>query len=142
MGEKTALVTGAATGIGKAIALALAEQGARVVVNHNHTPEPAAKVVADIKAAGGTAMELAADVSNREEYQVMAGRLLAVWGRWDVLVSNATVVITKPLSQVSEAEFDQSFAVNVKGVFHGVQLAWQHRPRRAGSSRSPVPLQR
>jgi 3-oxoacyl-[acyl-carrier protein] reductase len=95
-------------------------------VNHNHTPEPTANVVADIQAAGGAAMELAADVSNREEYQAMVGRLLAAWGRWDVLVNNAAVAITKPFSQVSEAEFDLSFAVNVKGLFHGLQLAWQH----------------
>lgn len=56
----------------------------------------------------------------------MVGRLLAAWGRWDVLVSNAAMAVTKPFSQVSEAEFDLSFAVNVKGVFHGLQLAWQH----------------
>jgi 3-oxoacyl-[acyl-carrier protein] reductase len=126
LAAKTALVTGAATGIGKAIATALADQGARVVVNHNHTPEAAKKVVADIRASGGDAMELGADVSNREEYQAMVSRLLAAWGQWDVLVNNAAVAITKPFSQVSEPEFDLSFAVNVKGVFHGLQLAWQH----------------
>lgn len=123
---KTALVTGAATGIGKAITMALAARGARVMVNHNHTPESAARVVADIDAAGGVAMAVAADVSDREEYRAMIDRLLAAWGRWDVLVNNAAVAITKPFSQVSEAEFDLSFAVNVKGVFHGLQLAWQH----------------
>ncbi len=123
---KTALVTGAATGIGKGIAMALAAHGARVAVNHNHTPEPAAKVVAGINAAGGVAMPVAADVSNRAEYRAMVDRLLAAWGRWDVLVGNAAVAITKPFSQISEAEFDLSFAVNVKGVFHGLQLAWQH----------------
>ena len=123
---KTALVTGSATGIGKAIAGALAAGGAQVLVNHNHTPELADKVVAGIEAAGGVAMTVAADVSNRDEYQAMVGQLLAVWGRWDVLVSNAAVAITKPFSEISEAEFDVSFAVNVKGVFHGLQLAWQH----------------
>jgi len=58
---KAALVTGAATGIGKTIAAALATAGAQVVVNHNHTPEPAEKMVADIQAAGGTAIAIAAD---------------------------------------------------------------------------------
>ena len=123
---KTALVTGAATGIGKAIATALAAGGARVLVNHNHTAEPAENVVAGIETAGGTAMAVAADVSSRAEYQAMVDRLLAAWGRWDILVSNAAVAITKPFPQISEAEFDLSFQVNVKGVFHGLQLAWQH----------------
>jgi len=66
---KTALVTGAATGIGRAIAGALAAAGANVVINHNHMPEPAGKVAAEITAAGGTAIAAAADVSNRAEYQ-------------------------------------------------------------------------
>jgi 3-oxoacyl-[acyl-carrier protein] reductase len=123
---KSALVTGAATGIGKAIATALAAAGARVAVNHNHTPEPAEKVAAAISAAGGTAMAVAADVSSRAEYQAMVQRLLAEFGRWDILVSNAAVAITKPFLEVTEAEFDLSYAVNVKGVFHGMQLAHAH----------------
>jgi 3-oxoacyl-[acyl-carrier protein] reductase len=123
---KTALVTGAATGIGKAIAAALAEGGAQVVVNHNHTPELADQVIATIEARGGTAIAIAADVSSRAEYQSMVERTLARYGRWDVLVNNAAVAITKPFPQITEAEFDLSFQVNVKGVFHGLQLAWDH----------------
>jgi 3-oxoacyl-[acyl-carrier protein] reductase len=123
---KTALVTGAATGIGKAIAGTLAAAGARVVINHPHTPEPAATVVADIQAAGGAAIAIAADVSDRAEYQSMVERLLGEYGRWDVLVNNAAVAVTKPFPQITEDEFDLSFAVNVKGVFHGMQLAWEH----------------
>ena len=97
-----------------------------MVVNHPHTPEPAAAVVADIAAAGGTALAVAADISNRAEYQAMVQRLLGEYGRWDVLVNNAAVAITKPFPEISEEEFDRSFAVNVKGVFHGLQLAWDH----------------
>jgi 3-oxoacyl-[acyl-carrier protein] reductase len=123
---KAALVTGAATGIGKAIATALATAGARVVVNHPHTPELAAAVVAAIQAAGGSALAVAADISDRAEYQAMVERLLGEWGRWDVLVNNAAVAVTRPFPQISEEEFDRSFAVNVKGVFHGLQLAWEH----------------
>jgi len=123
---KTALVTGAATGIGKAIAAALAADGARVVVNHNYTPELADEVVASIKTGGGAAMAIAADVSSRAEYQAMVERMLTEYGRWDVLVNNAAVAITKPFVEIAEAEFDLSFAVNVKGVFHGLQLAWQY----------------
>ncbi|MBV9384352.1 MAG: SDR family oxidoreductase [Streptosporangiaceae bacterium] len=123
---KTALVTGAATGIGKAIAAALAAAGARVVINHPHTPELADAVVADMKAAGGDGIAIAADISKRSEYQAMVERMLGAYGRWDILVNNAAVAITKPFEQVTEEEFDLSFSVNVKGVFHGLQLAWQH----------------
>jgi 3-oxoacyl-[acyl-carrier protein] reductase len=122
----TALVTGAATGIGRAIAATLAAAGASVVINHNHMPEPAGKVVEEITEAGGTAMAAAADVSIRAEYQEMVGQMLAEFGRWDILVNNAAVAITKPFGEITEAEFDLSFAVNVKGVFHGLQLAWEH----------------
>jgi 3-oxoacyl-[acyl-carrier protein] reductase len=123
---KTALVTGAATGIGKAIATVLAAGGARVAINHPHTPELAGKVVAGIEASGGSALALAADISIRAEYQAMVEEMIGEYGRWDVLVNNAAVAITKPFAQITEAEFDLSFAVNVKGVFHGLQLAWQH----------------
>jgi 3-oxoacyl-[acyl-carrier protein] reductase len=123
---KTALVTGAATGIGKAIATALAAVGARVAVNHPHTPDLAAKVIADIEASGGAADAVAADVTNRAEYEAMVKQLLSEYGRWDVLVNNAAVAVTKPFPQITEEEFDLSFAVNVKGVFHGLQLAWKY----------------
>ena len=123
---RAALVTGAATGIGRAIAGALAAAGAQVVVNHNHTPDLAEKAAAEINEAGGTAIAVAADVSSRAEYRAMVARLLAEFGRWDILVNNAAVAITKPFPLITEAEFDLSFAVNVKGVFHGMQLAFEH----------------
>ena len=114
---KCALVTGAATGIGKAIATALAAAGARVVVNHNHTPESAEKVAVAINAAGGTAMALAADVSSRAEYQAMVQRLLAAFGRWDILVNNAAVAITKSCF---------SAFVSVPGAAAGTILMCRH----------------
>jgi 3-oxoacyl-[acyl-carrier protein] reductase len=123
---KTALVTGAATGIGKAIAGSLAAAGASVVINHNHMPDLAGTVAAEITAAGGTAIAAAADVSSRAEYRSMVDQMLATFGRWDILVNNAAVAITKPFPEITEAEFDTSFAVNVKGVFHGLQLAFEH----------------
>lgn len=123
---KAAIVTGAATGIGHAIALTLAEAGAAVAVNHNHTAEAADKVVAEIRAAGGTAMAVAADVSSAAEYQAMTDRVLAAFGGWHILVSNAAVAITKPFGDLTDADFDLSYAVNVKGVFNGLRLAWQH----------------
>jgi 3-oxoacyl-[acyl-carrier protein] reductase len=126
LADRTALVTGAATGIGKAIAAALAAAGAHVVVNHPHQQRLADAVVKDIEAAGGSAVAVAADISVRAEYEAMVKRLLQEYGRWDVLVNNAAVAITKPFPDITEEEFDLSFAVNVKGVFHGMQLAWEY----------------
>jgi 3-oxoacyl-[acyl-carrier protein] reductase len=123
---KVALVTGAATGIGKSIAKTLAAAGAQVVVNHLNTADLADAVVAEIAAAGGQGIALAVDVSSRPDFEAMIERVLADFGRWDVLVNNAAVAITKPFAEVTSDEFDLSFAVNVKGVFHGMQLAWQH----------------
>ncbi|MGF6884613.1 NAD(P)-dependent dehydrogenase (short-subunit alcohol dehydrogenase family) [Nocardia sp. GAS34] len=90
---KVALVTGAATGIGKAIAHALAAAGARVAINHPHTPEVAAAAVAEITSSGGTVIDLAADVRDRDEYAAMVDRLIDSYGRWDILVNNAAVAI-------------------------------------------------
>lgn len=124
--QKTALITGAATGIGRSIAETLAAQGVRVAINHPHTPELADEAVAKIVADGGQALALAADVRDRDEYTAMIDQLLGTWGQWDILVNNAAVAITKPFAQITSEEFDLSYAVNVKGVFHGMQLAWQH----------------
>jgi 3-oxoacyl-[acyl-carrier protein] reductase len=76
-------VTGAATGIGKAIAGALAAAGARVVVNHPHTPQLAAAVVADIQAAGGVALAVAADISNQEKKSSSRRRRIFLVDPWD-----------------------------------------------------------
>ena len=64
---------------------------------------------------------VAADVTSRAEYQAMIDQTLATFGRWDILVSNAAVAITKPFAEITEAEFDLSFTVNVKGVLFGCQ---------------------
>ena len=96
---KVALVTGAATGIGKAIAAALAAAGANIVINHNHTPDLAGTVVPGIEAAGGTAVAIAADVTSRAEYQAMIEQTLVTFGRWDILVNNAAAAITKPFAE-------------------------------------------
>ena len=122
---KVALVTGGASGIGKAIAIALAAEGAHVVVNHLYTPDQAAAVVAEIKSVGGSASAIAADVADRTEFEAMTGHLLGEFGQWNVLVNNAAVAITKPFGDITEADFDRSFAVNVKGTFNGLQLAWR-----------------
>jgi 3-oxoacyl-[acyl-carrier protein] reductase len=120
---KVAIVTGAATGIGKAIATALAEDGGRAVVNHLNTPDLAEGVVASITSAGGEAIAVAADVGKRADYAALVDATIERFGRWDILVNNAGIALVKPFGQVTEEEFDTSFQVNVKGCFNGCQLA-------------------
>lgn len=105
---KVAIVTGAATGIGKAIAAALATIGARVVVNHLNTPDQAETVVAQITASGGEAIAVAADVSKRSEYAALVETTIDRFGSWDILVNNAGIALVKLFGDVTEEEFDTS----------------------------------
>src|SRR4029450_465168 len=120
---KVGIVTGAATGIGKAIALALGAADARVVVNHLDTPDLADAVVAQIARGGGKRLLAAADISQREEFDMLVHAAIDRFSSWDVLVNNAAVALVKPFGEVTEDEFEQSFQVNVKGTFNGCQLA-------------------
>jgi 3-oxoacyl-[acyl-carrier protein] reductase len=122
---KVAIVTGAATGIGKAIATALANDGAHVVINHLDTPDLAAAVVAQITDDGGEAIAVAADVSSRNDYAAMIDATFRYFGSWDVLVNNAGIALVKPFGEITEDDFDKSFQVNVKGCFNGCQLAFE-----------------
>jgi NAD(P)-dependent dehydrogenase (short-subunit alcohol dehydrogenase family) len=87
--SRVAIVTGAATGIGKAIAFAFGVAGARVVVNHLDTPDLAEAVVAQISRDGGEALAFAADVSRRADFEALVSAAIGRFGSWDVLVNNA-----------------------------------------------------
>ncbi len=121
--DKVAIVTGAATGIGKAIALALGRAGAKVVVNHLDMPDSAEDAVHAIVRSGAESIPMAGDVSSRLQFEAVVATTIERFGRWDVLVNNAGIALVKPFGEVTEAEFETSFSVNVKGVFHGCQLA-------------------
>ncbi len=118
-----ALVTGGCTGIGRAIVHRLGAAGARVAVNHPHTPELADAVVAELVASGTDAAAFAADVSDRGEFVSMVEAIVDRWGRWDTLVSNAAIATTRSLVEFDEPSIDRLVAVNVKGVVWGMQLA-------------------
>ncbi len=120
---RVAIVTGAATGIGRGIARRLASNGAAVVINHLATPELADSLVAEIDSAGGSALAISADVSDRDELEGVVAATLERFGRWDILVGNAAVAPTKPLVEFTRAEIEHAFAVNVIGVIWGLQLA-------------------
>jgi 3-oxoacyl-[acyl-carrier protein] reductase len=120
---KGALVTGASRGIGRAIALRLAREGAAVVVNYSGSADAARQVVAEIEAASGRAVAVQADVSQVGEVERLFDVGLKHFGRLDILVNNAGVFFTNPLADVDEAEFDRIFAINVKGTFFACQQA-------------------
>lgn len=110
---KTALVTGAATGIGRAIALMFAQAGARVVVNHLRQPEASRAVVRAIANAGGDAFAVDADVASATEVQ----RLVDDAGEVHILVNNAGVIQEKPFLDTTEEDWDRMLDVDLKAVF-------------------------
>jgi glucose 1-dehydrogenase len=114
---QVALVTGAGSGIGAGVAKALAAAGASVAVNHPNMPAPAEAVVAEIRAAGGTAIALAADVGNEEQVKQMYTDLFAAFGTIDILVANAGLQRDASLTEMSLADWQFVLNVNLTGQF-------------------------
>lgn len=110
---KVALVTGASTGIGAAVARAYAAQGMQVVVHYNQSEAPAAQVVADIQAAGGRAVMLRADVRDTGAIRSCVANAMAAFGRIDVLVNNAGGLVQRvPIADFTDALFDEIMHIN------------------------------
>jgi 3-oxoacyl-[acyl-carrier protein] reductase len=114
---RVALVTGGSRGIGAAIAVALAELGAAVAINYRERADDAEAVVAGIKAGGGRAMAMAADVSQAAAVTVMVERVASDLGPIDILVNNAGIAIVRGVDDLSEDDFDRTIMVNLKSVF-------------------------
>jgi len=115
---KVALVTGASRGIGKAIALKLAEEGAKVAINFAGNLAKAEEVKAEIESFGGEAMLVQGDVSNFETVNEFVKKVIDAWGRIDILVNNAGITRDNLLLKMTEADFDAVIATNLKGVFN------------------------
>ncbi len=120
---KVAIVTGASRGIGRAIAGRLAEEGASVVVNYTKNADEAKKVVAGIEEAGGKAMAVHADVSRVADVRRLFQETHNAYGRLDFLINNAGIFWAKPITEVSEKDYDEIFAINTKGPFFAMQEA-------------------
>lgn len=118
-----ALVTGGAVRVGRAIALALAGRGATVAISYHASAEAAREVVATIEAGGGQAAAFPADLARVPEVIQLVESVLARFGRLDLLVNNAAVFPRTPLATVTEAEWDHTLAVNLKGAFFCAQQA-------------------
>lgn len=133
---KTALVTGAAQGIGRGIALRLAEEGATVVVNDRANIEAAEDVVNTIKAAGGKALFRRADVSNREAVTSMFAGVVEQFRRIDVVVSNAAMSIREPILEAKWENVLSTLEVTQFGAFHVCQIAAQQMVKQEPNDRS------
>jgi NAD(P)-dependent dehydrogenase (short-subunit alcohol dehydrogenase family) len=119
---KTALVTGASRGIGRASALALAQAGAQVLVHYGRGEKEAAAVVAEIRNAGGKAEKIAADLRAADGPHVLAERVRAIiGGRLDILVANAGISKANTIEETTVEDFDDLFAVNVRAPYFLVQ---------------------
>lgn len=118
---RTAIVTGAAKGIGAAIAQRLAADGFRMVVNYSSSVAEAEKVVTAIKAAGGQARAVGGDVSDAAAVRTLFDRAEAEFGPVDVLVNNAGVLKVAPLAEVTDEDYQRLIAVNLTGTFNGMR---------------------
>ncbi len=118
---KVALVTGSSRGIGKGCALALAEDGADVVVNYRSHPDDAAATVREVEALGRQALAYGADVSDRAQVDAMVEAALHRFGRLDVLVANAYRSIRQPFLEMTLDGLNQTLAVTMLGAFHACQ---------------------
>jgi NAD(P)-dependent dehydrogenase (short-subunit alcohol dehydrogenase family) len=131
---RVALVTGAGRGIGRGIALELARAGCRVAVNYVIEPEQADATVAEIQALGAQAMSIQADVSVASAVTSMIARVVVEFDALDILVNNAGIQSWKPLLDVTEAEWDEVIATNLKGCFLCTQTAARYMKDHGGGS--------
>ncbi len=114
--NKTAIVTGARKGIGRAIALALAKEGANVVVS-DISQEDCQKVVTEIEGLGRKGLALKCNVTSRAEVEDMVRRTVAEFGKVDILVNNAGIISFKPFLELTDEDWDNTLNVNLKGQF-------------------------
>lgn len=121
MREKIAVVTGASRGIGRAIALRLAKEGAFVILNFNGSEERAREAVAEIEAAGGKAEAIGCDVSDFHGAEAFFAEIIKKYGRVDILVNNAGITRDGLLMRMSEEDFDRVIAINLKGAFNCIR---------------------
>ena len=121
--KRVALVTGASRGIGRAIAVALAKDGAHVIVNYNGSQAAAEETGKLIEEAGGSYTLSKFNVADMEETEAAMKALIAECGRLDILVNNAGITKDGLLMKMSDADFDAVIDVNLKGTFHTIKVA-------------------
>jgi len=133
LAPRTALVTGASRGIGRATAELLAHAGAAVAVNYKRDESAANSLVQGIRAAGGVAMALQADVSDAGEARRLVGDVVSAWQRLDILVNNAGIWEEDVAGEGDVGVWDRTLAINVRGAFLVTDAAIPHLERVGGS---------
>ncbi len=135
--DRVALITGAGTGIGRAIAELFAREGARVAVNYHRSREAAEEVVSQIRSSGGAAISVAADVSKESEVRAMVNLVHGEFGRLDVLVNNAgwsTRIPHDKLEELTDEVWDRTLDINLRGTFYCVRAAVPFLREQPGAS--------
>ena len=127
--NKVAIVTGGNRGIGVGIVRALADAGADIVIAARNA-EQCEQVAAEVRAGGRRALAVATDVTQADQVQALIDRTVAEFGGFDILVNNSGVLSISNVEELSEADFDQVLAVNVKGVFLCSKAAIPHLKQR------------
>ncbi len=120
---KSVVVTGGSRGIGRACCLALARAGARVCVNYRVESPSAELAVEEIESGGGEAFALAADVSRREEADMLVDEVVHRFGGLDILVNNAGIWKGSPVDEMTDAEWEETMAINMTGTFFCTRAA-------------------
>jgi glucose 1-dehydrogenase len=132
---KVAIVTGGSSGIGQAIAVELASAGAAVMINYGHHRDGAEETLAEVEKAGGRGLIMQADVSSPSDLQAMVEETVKAFGRLDVMVNNAGMESRTSVLDTTEDVFDRVLAVDLKGVFFGVQCAAKQMIAQGGGGR-------
>lgn len=127
--RKTALVTGASKGIGKAISLELAQMGVKVAVNYNSSESEAEEVVRAITDLGGEAIKVHADVSDLEQVNSMVEQVSETWGGVSILVNNAGIINDGLLMRMSDEAWHRVMGVNLNGTFYCTRATLRHMVR-------------
>jgi glucose 1-dehydrogenase len=132
---KVAIVTGGNSGIGEAIALELARQGANIVIDYVAHPEETEKEERQIQTCGDQAIGVKADVSKVEDLQNLIDQAVKAFGRLDIMVNNAGVETRTSILNTTEQQYDKVLNINLKSAFFGTQLAAQQMIKQGGGGR-------
>ncbi len=133
--DKVAIVTGGNSGIGMAVTLELARQGANVVIDYVVHPETAEELAQQVRALGERAIGVQADVSQYAELQKLVAAAVSTFGRVDIMVNNAGIETRTSILDTTEQQYDRVMNVNLKSAFFGTQLAAQQMIKQGGGGR-------